>query len=248
MIKRIPLLKVTKSYRTVATDSLHVLAGVRPLYLTCESLQKFNNLKRMKKKIHIKGEEIDHQRVEWQFPIHQAPWVQDKINWTDTDEVDHQNMLYTDGSKLLDRVGFAYLHVFNNEVVEEKTYRMSDYATVFNAELNAIMEAMKYIKQKKINKAVIRSDSKAALMAISSKKSYEEVKKIYELQDPDIQLQWVKAHNGEVLNERVDGLAKQATHKENIDIEVKYPEKLIKKKLNEEINEEWQLHWDQSEN
>lgn len=67
---------------------------------------------------------------------------------------------------------------------------------------------------------LIRTDSKSELSAITNQDSNWIAQEIRELinNSPKLYLfSWVKAHNGELYNEIVDGLAKKATTKTEVD-------------------------------
>lgn len=75
-------------------------------------------------------------------------------------------MIYTDGSKLNNKVGFGFLVIEEDQVIAEFKYRLNDSAKVFNAEVQAIAEAIKYILYSTTGEVTIKSDSISALAAI----------------------------------------------------------------------------------
>lgn len=108
-------------------------------------------------------------------------------------------MLYTDGSKLRNQVGFTFIFFENEEPTEEELFRMSDHATIFNAELHAILVAVKFISQRHLYHVLIRSDSMSALTAIQYHKNYDVIKQLYQFELQDVSFQWVKAPQGVYL-------------------------------------------------
>jgi ribonuclease HI len=73
------------------------------------------------------------------------------------------SFFFTDGSKSDDAVGAAF-----QGMSEEKSFRLPKDASIFTAELFAILQVLRYIKHKKIMSSVICSDSKSALQAIQN--------------------------------------------------------------------------------
>ena len=117
--------------------------------------------------------EIDHPNVPpWQIPQinscvkgiskkTQSP-EEIKVRFLEHDQV-HKNYvkIYTDGSKSPNGVGCAVVHKDGSHVG-----KLSDYASVFTAELKAILEALKLINQSKYKKFVIYTDSSSAITAL----------------------------------------------------------------------------------
>ena len=76
--------------------------------------------------------------------------------------------VYTDGSKINNKVGSAFVVFKGNKIIHFQNYRLSDHATVFQAEIHAITQAGLYLLQtnKKIKYLRIFTDSQAAILAI----------------------------------------------------------------------------------
>ena len=74
--------------------------------------------------------------------------------------------IYTDGSKINDRTGCAY-------VVNDTTYkvRLTRHSSVFSAELFAILKSLRYVKNSADSKFVIFSDSLSAIESIKNNKN-----------------------------------------------------------------------------
>ncbi|GBL89111.1 hypothetical protein AVEN_255245-1 [Araneus ventricosus] len=99
--------------------------------------------------------------------------------------------------------------------------RLGNQNTVFMAEVIAISRAIDYCIDKNIRNSKLITDSRSTPIAIEStdekRRFIIEIKKKLKL--TKIQLQWVRAHNGTVGNERADALAKLAASKDQIDTE-----------------------------
>ncbi|GBN02233.1 hypothetical protein AVEN_67123-1 [Araneus ventricosus] len=64
----------------------------------------------------------------------------------------------------------------------------------------------------------------------------------------DIKLVWVRAHKGEMVNERADLLAKEASNRDMIDVPFTYSKVQIRNINNKKLTENWQCIWMQSKN
>ncbi|KMQ82197.1 non-ltr retrotransposon cats, partial [Lasius niger] len=155
---------------------------------------------------------------------------------------------YTDGSKLDGKVGCALVRVESARETHAEMHRLSDNTTVFVAEMLAILQALKHAKSENIQSADIFTDSMSSLMALRSLdiKSVlaEEVKDFVRKHGLEVHFHWVKAHAGIKFNELVDGYAKQATTK--VDIDYAYPRSRcqIKRLAKSEMLSRWQERWD----
>ena len=128
--------------------------------------------------------------------------------------------IYTDGSRFPGRVGAGTLLCTADASDIESREGLDPHSTVFEAEVAAILTALKMITSNSNltwKEAYIFSDSQAALKAIGSTDAhYPMVNSIQELllavtPDRTVTLTWVKAHCGTAGNERADQLAKEAS-------------------------------------
>ncbi|GBL94151.1 hypothetical protein AVEN_163482-1 [Araneus ventricosus] len=140
--------------------------------------------------------------------------------------------IYTYGSHLECETGCAFCVIQNNVQIHQWTAKLSPHNTVFQAEKLAIKEAINWDNSKGIATS-IWSGSESALRAISSFKSsnplVQEAQQAL-LQNPSMQLNWIKAHVGFLGNEAADNLTKQAT-KEGTYFHLEAPKCLMKKRL-----------------
>ncbi|GBN02249.1 hypothetical protein AVEN_116432-1 [Araneus ventricosus] len=140
--------------------------------------------------------------------------------------------IYTDGSHQEGETGCAFCVIQNNAQIYQWTAKLSPHNTVIQAETLAIKEAINWANSKGISTS-IWSDSKSALGAISSFKSSNPLTQETQqalLQNPSMQLNWIKAHVGFLGNEAADNLAKQAT-KEGTHLHLQAPKCQLKKML-----------------
>ncbi|GBL88841.1 hypothetical protein AVEN_158953-1 [Araneus ventricosus] len=93
--------------------------------------------------------------------------------------------------------------------------KLNDNNTVFHVELTALHEAVIYASNlPNHNTSKIYVDNRANIMASSNSKSTNETaRKIFKilLSNPRIKVSWVKAHAGNIVNERADQLSKDTT-------------------------------------
>ena len=124
--------------------------------------------------------------------------------------------IYTDGSKSQEGVGCSFLIPLLN--YDEKI-KLSEHATIFSAEAHAIIEAMKYVLNNKVHKALILTDSKSVVESLSNLDNIlkslliGQIYKIYQQilkANLIINILWIKAHCGLEYNEQVDRLAKES--------------------------------------
>ncbi|GBO27398.1 hypothetical protein AVEN_260731-1 [Araneus ventricosus] len=107
--------------------------------------------------------------------------------------------IFTEGSKIGNRVGAAFVHHANKQEITKSQYRLADHNAVYMAEVFAIHKAIDYILDHELYDVKIVSDSRSALKTVESlsdnREFIWEIKK--RLKDrEDIKLMWVRAHKG----------------------------------------------------
>ena len=154
--------------------------------------------------------------------------------------------IYTDGSKVEDKVGCAYISGSHHEKI-----RLPDDSSIFTAESKAIDMALDYVMNNSLeNKFVIFSDSLSVLKSLnhtSSKnpKIQNVIEKHHELsKTKEILFCWLPSHVGIKGNEAADVKAKAS-----LDLEIsnfKLPCTDFKSFINRYILSKWQLSWDRA--
>ena len=154
--------------------------------------------------------------------------------------------IYTDGSKVEDKVGCAYISGSHHEKI-----RLPDGSSIFTAESKAIDMALDYVMNNSLeNKFVIFSDSLSVLKSLnhtSSKnpKIQNLIEKHHELsKTKEILFCWLPSHVGIKGNEAADVKAKAS-----LDLEIsnfKLPCTDFKSFINRYILSKWQLSWDRA--
>ena len=158
---------------------------------------------------------------------------------------DYQH-IYTDGSKVDDKVGCAYISGSHHEKI-----RLPDGSSIFTAESKAIDMALDYIMNNSLeNKFVIFSDSLSVLKSLNHTSSRKPkiqnvIEKHHELsKTKEILFCCLPSHVGIKGNEAADVKAK-ASH----DLEIsnfKLPCTDFKPFINRYILSKWQLSWDRA--
>ena len=159
--------------------------------------------------------------------------------------------IYTDGSKSVSGVGCAAV-----SVNKSRKFSLPKEATVFTAELSAILVALDIIKTSKgkhHHKFIIYSDSKSALEAINSymHKNHlvQQIKNIFSkfyAKGLDIEICWIPAHVGISGNEEADVAAKSAVI--SPPYRIKLPIKDYMNIIKHTIMMKWQDQWSNESN
>ena len=138
---------------------------------------------------------------------------EDIINMFNQFKSEHQDasFIYTDGSRADNRTGSAFL-------VDGylQSSRLPDFFSVFSAELQAIASALQYIDGSNLNhsKVVICTDSKSAVCALAAQHNsahpiIDQIRKLINNSNKDIEILWIPGHCGIPGNEKVDKGAKE---------------------------------------
>jgi ribonuclease HI len=247
-IQRNCLLRVCKAYRTSAADSLCVIAGLMPLHLKAQ-------MRYEQCKVQTEGFLV---RENVNIPIQQRilstrhPSIEIE-HFTNPTSTHTPLAIYTDGSKMEGRVGFAFVTFYEEEEICNEFYRLPDFCSVFQAELLAIRKALEYILVKELSPITLFSDSKSSIEAIRQRKPSNKI--VSDIQGLFLQLQcnnqqivikWIKAHEGHFGNERADELAKNATQIDDILPHISAPPSFVTFELCKKFKELWNRYWQRS--
>ena len=163
------------------------------------------------------------------------------------DEHQSQINVYTDGSKTIDKVGYAV--IINDSVIKK---RIPSTCTVFTAELSAVLAAVKFIFDicRASEKYVIHTDSQSIILSL--KQLYSQNALVIEVQEwlyllhtrkkCNIVFCWVPAHVGIRGNEDVDAAAKEAAELPSIS-RIPVPHKDLKGPIHDLVYRDWQDRW-----
>ena len=164
-------------------------------------------------------------------------------------QLDHAGwVVYTDGSKLNGRVGSAFVIARQGQVLFQESWRISDHATVFQSELIAICRAVEVLSNLNLDIGVdFYVDSQSALRVLNlvfveSKIVLRTIEALNTL-GHGVNLYWVRAHNGNNLNEMADDLAKLATEP-FVDQDIEISKSVIRNEVLFKLREVWNSEWD----
>ena len=128
---------------------------------------------------------------------------------------------------------------------------LGSIATVFQAEVLAILRVCQALRKRVGQKITIRSDSQAAILALTSSNMdssiiLECVQSLNKLGSKNkLVLQWIKAHVGHIGNEEADQLAKYGAELLTYGPEpfLPVPDSYIKKCTKKVLNTKWNNKW-----
>ena len=158
---------------------------------------------------------------------------------------------YTDGSKIENYAGFGYQIRAKHKEKSSKSIHLGNIATVFQAEVMAILNVASELQHSRNQKIIIRSDSQAAILAINSNNIQSSIveqciKTLNRLGETNqVTIQWIKAHVGHAGNEAADQYAKVGSEVIAAGPEpfLPVPQSFIDAKINVKINNTWNKRW-----
>ncbi len=232
-VQRLMMLSITQPLRSAPTVGLEVMMGWLPMYLHCEEmgLQTYSrtqevlpaNWDGLGKKNRIVGH-IQYWKKKLNQIIHINYPTDPRINvqiWTEvntnTDDASFERSLdiFTDASKSMDEVGYAWMASDGDFIIDERIYSAREIS-VYEAEVMAIKEALSWLKDHNIlgRRVNIYSDSQSAVISINGHVATNGLLKDTMMslcalkQSHPVEVKWVKGHNNNTGNEYADMLAR----------------------------------------
>ena len=149
---------------------------------------------------------------------------------------------YTDGSLTDSGSGAGYIITTNNisTTLEEKSFKLPDYCTVYQTELTAIIEACKHRSTYTNTHIIIWSDRLSSVQAISSLSTRSKTTRdCYDSHNAlgstnTLEIRWIAAHIGLWGNEKADELAKLGTISEST-LKCPIPQSYIKRLIDDKV-------------
>ena len=159
---------------------------------------------------------------------------------------------YTDGSRTDSGSGAGYIITTdnNNTTLDERSFKLPDYCTVYQTELTAIIaiEACKYLSTYTNTHIIIWSDSLSSIQAISSLSTRSRTTRdCYDTLNTlgstnTLEILWIAAHIGLWGNEKAGELAKNGTTSEST-LNCPIPQSYIKRLINDKVTKLNQESW-----
>ena len=156
--------------------------------------------------------------------------------------------VYTDGSKINDKVGAGALILRGNQTIATKI-RLPDFATVYQAEVMAIKMAADILADiPDLTTVKFFVDSQAALRTLQSdclksRTALNMITALNKVQHEFMEFVWTKAHVGNPGNEEADRIAKEGTELDSI-TPVPTPACEGKNIVERSMRALWQREWD----
>ena len=255
-MQRMFALRIIRGFRTVSATAAIALSTLTPLHLKIKEVKDIETVKHtsvhnsLPKDItlekHVPTSQLLHPADRIEIEINKAITTQDivKIN---------QNIstyIYTDGSKFKDdKVGAAFVAYSPDDRHTIKKFRLHPSCTVYQAELYAIKESLKWVTNRKIGNITVLTDSLSALTSINNRENTNPLvatihKYIFEIRKVgSVVFVWTKAHVGLYGNEAADMAAKSAANSQipyNYNsFPISYVKNLIKNDTIIKTNEEY---------
>ena len=215
----------------------------------------------------LRNEEIQRQKIERVRPSLVPPWLVPEIPCCSRKisrkniaeehlkasflehDVNHegQEKIYTDGSKSQNGVGCAV--VYGNEIYEAK---LPQFASVYTAEMTAIVQALEIVHNSRKKDFVIYSDSQSAIESLKTFNAIHPlIRKAHEWlfwissRKKAVCFCWIPSHVGLTGNEEADKYAKEAANSTLSQIR-KVPLEDMKSPIKSYIWRKWQERWSSS--
>ncbi|XP_035234184.1 uncharacterized protein LOC118206013, partial [Stegodyphus dumicola] len=227
-VQRPFVLAITRAYRTTATAAATVLAGLIPLHIRAQMeavIAKVTLLKQpaQYQNLHFSPEDFESNLQVAE--VHPALFCKNVHAYTTMleDNNDHSNALkiYTDGSQVNGTTGCSYTIKRNGSTLRSWKGFLGAGNSVFQAEAEAIRQAILAASQFSYSTAEIHTDSLSAIHAIRNpfhrSPIIGRIQQTLHQYEGRILIFWIKAHAGHQGNEEADLLAKEAAS--NLDAE-----------------------------
>ncbi|XP_035218697.1 uncharacterized protein LOC118191941 [Stegodyphus dumicola] len=252
------LLSITRAFRTTFTDALNILAGVLPLHLRIEEQAVTQQVQQLRLSLTYDYVTFSQEHFENKTSqLHIYPAIKGiGIHLTKNPAYVAPSgyiSIYTDGSRIDEKVGSAFVVLSEQQPpLHQWQMQLSTENSVFQSEALAIHEAIRYLTNNKISKALIHTDSLSSMQAIAnSEHTSPQIagiqKRLRENAHNHYVIKWIKAHTGIYGNELADGLAKDAATGNNITtVQIPWPTSYLKKTLRQIVCNKWQQEWTNS--
>jgi len=242
------LIKCFKGYRTTSLKAMQSFAGVYPLNLTVRWMHDVYASK-------VLDDKTFNDKVEKPYPLkdmlHPKEWKHINYYTISTNNIYKKDSFwdyYTDGSKGIKGTGGAFVLIDHTDAVKNtRKYYLSSDCNVYQAEIFAIVQALKHANYNCDRNIRIFSDSMSSLESICNYHNYNtlamEARSLIinlKKRNRKILMFWIKGHSGLRGNELADQAAKTAANKEEENLHYdKLTIRQMKKKLKILLHDNW---------
>ena len=268
-VQRLALLCITSCIYTTPTKALERLTDIPPLelHLKCKAATIVSRIYNSLDKANWDGIGIANKRghlFKWMkylkdltpiTPANTYNFNQFSVNFETTFNPDNIQV-FTDGSKINDKVGAGWVIMLGTGILVQSCRNLPDYCTVFEAEMMALILALKDLQLTLqlddyiFDEIDIYTDNQATLHAIKQIKLSDPLKvkllntiNLFKAtSNSKLNFFWIKGHSGVRGNELADFQAKQGA-KEGVRINIPQSLSYIKKSLHNRKICAWDKEW-----
>lgn len=225
-IQRESLLLLTRAYRSTSNHALQVISGCPPLHLVLSATKASEELFQLGLQVTVNDVIYRPETFEQKIAHHLRHPVDWKglgwTKWTEDLSNSHQPNIniFTDGSKTDTGTAAAFVAIQDSYIVAQFSTQLGTQFSSFQAETQAILEAMEWINSRhqcdNMHYRII-TDARQVLIALangmSTKESILQIQSHYQnlrLRGDHISLHWCKGHHGIRGNILADLLAREA--------------------------------------
>lgn len=257
-IQRMALLGITRVYRSISNDALCVLTGCPPIQLIlAKDLAQYNTMKGKRnyilQEITLSSTTLMMKSLSYTFPnYYKLRNLHILDDQTTSNNKNYEVTIFTDGSVMEKGTASAFTVLQNNLFIEDRSYRLHNLNTIYQAELFAILQAIEWFSVSNYTDLLLLSDSHSAVEALrlAFPRNYI-IHQIFtillNIPNKKVSIQWTKSHVGTEGNERADLLAKEAANNDSLEpIQLLFPTSLLKKALKSNLISNWQSSWSSS--
>jgi hypothetical protein len=156
-------------------------------------------------------------------------------------QIQNFNISFTDGSKINNEVGCAFL--YNDHIFQ---YKLPNYSSVFTSEAYAIYRSLIFFNSKPHYKLAIFTDSYSVFQALQTNSSHHyliyKIRNFCKLTCRKVLLIWIPGHVGIKQHDRVDIAAKESgVLGMPVDINISLSE--FRGKISQICSQTWQSQW-----
>jgi ribonuclease HI len=247
-VQRLIAIRTIRGYRTISYEASILIANFKPITMIIDELSKLHSITKDRQTKRI----IDSSLYEKPVHFTDRPHPAKRYVINEEEEIESEIKIYTDGSKIEDKVGCAFVAYREENTVYEMKYKLASWCSNNQGEMFAILKAVNWIKTRTKSKTVrIFSDSAISLHLLRNSKTTNDLAckvkenlKLCEQKGIRVTFEWIPSHTGNPGNDRADQLAKQATQDNKLrEAYRKYPKTFIKSLLNTESICEWETQW-----